>query len=107
MLQALIAITLIAGLYAVIRYAPKDTPKKPIEGKGEIEKFKRLSVAYLLILSAVSVLLAYYGQGQHTLSISFGLLAELFMLTPTGGRFFDYIERIFQFKIRKKEVTIP
>lgn len=88
----LIAATFITGLYVLIRYAPKDTPHKPITDPGEIKKFKALSIVYLFLLLAASSVLAAYKLNMYTLSLCFGMLLELFMVTPMGHKFFDRIK---------------
>jgi accessory gene regulator B len=55
----LILVTFILGLYVLIRYAPKDTPNKPITSPDEIRKFKRLSIMYLFVWGAVVSGLAF------------------------------------------------
>lgn len=100
-LTALITVTFFAGLYVLIRYAPKDTPNKPITDPKEIRKFKRLSIVYLFILTIVTIVLAVYGHRLLVLSLCFGVLLELFLISPTGHKFFD----IIKYKLDTKKKT--
>ncbi len=88
----LIIFTFIFGLYALIRYAPKDTPHKPITEPAEIRKFKILSLTYLFLLSAAGLVLVYYKLNMYALSLCFGAFLELYTLTPMGHKFFDFIK---------------
>ncbi len=97
-LAVLTAVTFIAGLYVLIRYAPKDTPNKPITDPKEIRKFKRLSIAYLFILTIGVAVLTVSGHKLFALSLCFGVLLELFAISPTGHKFFD----IIKYKLDKK-----
>lgn len=93
----LVAVTFVTGLYVLIRYAPKDTFNKPITKPDQIKKFKLLSVAYLALWLAASIILIIYGQKMYVLAISFGILLELFAITPLGHKFFD----IFKIRLAK------
>lgn len=86
-----ITITFASGLYALIRYAPRDTPNKPITDPDEIRKFKKLSLIYLFIWLAVIVILTFFQIKLMVISLGLGVLLELFMITPTGHNFFDLI----------------
>ncbi|OGO82410.1 MAG: accessory regulator AgrB [Clostridiales bacterium GWC2_40_7] len=90
-LGVLIAITLIYGLYSLIRYAPKDTPHKPITDTREIKKFKLLSIVCLIVLIISASILAYFNLNIFTLSICFGSILELFTVTSLGNNFFDMV----------------
>ncbi len=91
-LAVLIAVTFLSGLYVVIKYAPKDNPNKPITDPGEILKFKKLSVAYLLLWLAAAVILTLFKLNIFVVSSGFGVLLELFIVTPVGHRFFDRVK---------------
>mgnify|MGYP000933579250 FL=1 len=90
-IKILIAATFISGLYVLVRYAPKDTPNKPITGPQQIRKYKILSLIYLLVWLIVSIMLAIFELNMYVIALSFGILLELFAITPTGHRFFDKI----------------
>jgi accessory gene regulator B len=89
----LILVTFILGLYVLIRYAPKDTPNKPITSPDEIRKFKRLSIMYLFVWGAVVSGLAFLALYLYVLSLCFGILLELFAISPTGHKFFDAVKK--------------
>ncbi len=86
-----IFITFTLGLYALIRYAPRDNPNKPITDPDEIRKFKKLSLIYLFIWLVVIVILTLFQMNLIVISLGLGVLLELFMITPTGHNFFDLI----------------
>lgn len=104
-LMAIIGVTFLAGLYAVIRYVPRDTPNKPITDPQEIRKFKRLSTVYLFVWAAGAAALAGFGYNMVVLSLCFGVLLELFAVTPTGHRFFDRVK--YRLAHKKKNQRKP
>lgn len=91
-LAVLILITLIMGLYALIRYAPRDNPNKPITDPDKIRKLKKLSLIYLFVWLVVIVTLTMFEMNLIVISLGFGVLLELFIITPTGHKFFDLIK---------------
>ena len=91
-LAVIIAITIMYGLYVLIRYAPKDTPHKPITEPEEIRKFKALSIVCFSLLIISASLLAIFRINILTLSICFGSILELFSVSPLGNNFFDRIK---------------
>lgn len=91
-LAVLILITFITGLYALIRYAPRDNPNKPITDPDKIRKFKKISLIYLFVWLVVIVILTFLGMNLIAISLGFGVLLELFIITPTGHKFFDLIK---------------
>lgn len=88
---ALIGMALVSGLYVLIRYAPRDTPNRPITDPQEIKKFKTLSLIYLLVWVGIISTLTVFGFRMYALASAFGVLLELFGVTPMGHRFFDMI----------------
>lgn len=91
-LAMLIILTFFSGLYALIKYAPRDNPNKPITDPDEIRKFKKLSIIYLFVWLVVIVILALLQMNLIVISLGFGVLLELFMITPAGHKFFDLIK---------------
>lgn len=90
-IAVMIAGTSILGFYAIVKYAPKDTPNKPITAPEEIRKFKRLSLGYLIIWLIAAIVLMTLKLGMPVLAFCFGLLFEAFTLTPTGHYVFNFI----------------
>ena len=91
-LAILIAASFIFGLYTLIRYAPKDTPNKPITDPKEIRKLKTLSIICFFILIISATCLVYFKLNILALSVCFGCILELFTITPTGNKFFDLVK---------------
>lgn len=85
------AFCFLAGLFVVYRWVPRDTPNRPITEPEEIRKFRRLSFIYMLLWGALTLYLSLNGSNMAALSASFGLLLELFTVTPAGYRFFDWV----------------
>ncbi len=80
------------SLFMLIKYAPKDTPTKPITEPAAIRKYKRLSIAYLGILLILCCVLTLFNLKLYALSIGFGILLEIFTITPAGHSFFSTIK---------------
>lgn len=91
-LTILTAIAFILGIYVLIRYAPRDTPNKPITDPQEIRRFKVLSIVHIIIWLIITLALNILGLSMYVLSLCFGVLLELFAITPTGHGFFDRIK---------------
>lgn len=96
----LICITFITGLVMIIKYAPKDTPNKPIIGSKNIRKYKTFSLVYFLLLTIIASLSSYKGNNMVTLCICFAALIEVFTITPSGEKFFDIIKNSLKFNIK-------
>lgn len=88
----LITLTFTIGLYVLIRYAPRDTPNRLITDPQEIRKFKALSIAYICVWLVLVTVLTILGMKMYTILLCFGVLQELFAITPIGHKFFDRIK---------------
>ena len=80
------------SLYVLIKYAPKDTPTKPITDPVEIMRFKKLSILYLSIWMIVCSTLTIFNLNMYVIAMSFGVLLEVFSVTPMGHVFFNKIK---------------
>jgi len=98
-LLLLVVLTTVTGLYSVKKWAPVDTPNKPINRKEKREKFQKLSISYVFSWSAFMILFIYTRSDvQSTIPLALasigGFLAQVFSLWPIGcyliGKF-DYI----------------
>ncbi len=87
----LLAFSFAAAVIIIKKYAPGDTPNKPITEKSEIKKFKKLSLIHIFIWSVVMLVLIYFKQYCLVVASCFGILLELFTITPSGYSFFDKI----------------
>lgn len=86
-----IIMAFVTSLGVFIKWAPADTPNKPIDNPKEIRRLKRNSVVYAIIWLAVIAFLAVNHLVMYCLAMSFGLLLEAFTVAPAGYRFFDWI----------------
>ncbi len=96
----LIIITFLLGLYTLGKYAPKDTPNKPITNVKKIRKLKLMSLAYLLLWFIITVILIVYHFRLAAICLSFGVLLELFVISPIGHRFLDLFNYGFNNKLK-------
>jgi accessory gene regulator B len=94
------ALALLAGavflvaLPSVLKWAPADTPYKPITKPSQIKTLKVLSVV-VVILWALSELLLIAGRlSFYSLAGSLGILMAVFIISPAGYGFFNFAENI-------------
>lgn len=90
----IIILTFICNLVLVKKYAPQDTENKPITDKQEIVKYKRLSENYVFIVCILMFL--FNNSNLIVLSIVYGLMLELFTITPVGVKFFSYVDKVIE-----------
>lgn len=87
----------VLNLFTCLKYAPADSPQKPI---NEVPKKRLKRGALLLILITSSVLIA--GYFSHYIDISFllavsaGFFYQSITLTPAGYRFTAAMDRLMQ-----------
>ncbi|MFZ5988496.1 MAG: accessory gene regulator ArgB-like protein [Bacillota bacterium] len=87
-----ILLTFSFAFISILKWAPSDNPNRPITKEDEIKKFKRLSLLYIFIwLLAVSIAL-YLKLDMYVLAGCFGVILEVFSITPFGHRFFDFVK---------------
>ena len=87
----LVVLSFITALFVLIKWAPADTPNKPITDPKEIKKFKSLSIIYALVWLVLQSVFIYKGLKMFAIASCFGLLLELYTVTPNGHNFFDRI----------------
>lgn len=99
---ALVIATFIISIVSIIKWAPSDNPNRPITDKQEFLKFKRLSVLYIILWSGAALTALYFNYNMYALASCFGVLLEVFSITPLGYKFFDAIKNSFN---KKKEIA--
>ncbi len=87
-----IIVVTICGI-CLYKWAPSDNQNRPITEPSEIKKFKKLSIIYLVIWAAFACVLIVTNLYMILLSISFGIVLEVFSITPIGHRFFDGLKK--------------
>ena len=98
----LIAILLIYSLsfFFVNKYAPVDSPNKPIKSEKKIRRMRRGSFVILsvyLFLSALFYALGYQlaVYSSYGISLLFGVAWQVFTLTPYGSKFIGLLNRFY------------
>lgn len=90
----LIAVSFLTALFILYKWAPLGTPNKPITKPSEIKKFKIMSIVFVFVWLVLVLLLVYYrvySYDMFAIAACFGLLLEIFTVTPSGHRFFHRI----------------
>lgn len=80
--------TFLAGIYILVRWAPADTPNKPIKKPERIRKLKTISLAQLCVWWLATVILLNFRLNMLALAGCLGILNALFIVTPAGYKFF-------------------
>jgi len=88
-----VILTFIVSLICLLKWAPSDNPNRPITKQEEIDKFKRLSVLFIILWLLASLTAVYFKLNMYTLSGCFGVILEVFTVTPLGHKFFGSLER--------------
>lgn len=87
----LAAISFVIALTIIYKWAPAENPNRPITRPEEIRRFRRLSIGYTFALLAIIAGLIYYDLNIFALAACFGILFEVFTITPLGHKFFENI----------------
>lgn len=90
-LVGLTILTFAAALISSIKWAPADTPYKPITNPRKIKNLKVLSIIMVLIWVAAEILLILTRQNFYVLAGCSGVLMAAFIISPAGYGFFDFI----------------
>jgi accessory gene regulator B len=89
--KPLVFVSMFTAIFIVQIFAPKDNPNKPITEEWEINKFNKQSVILTFLLFATSMLLLKFNFHIYASAICFGVVLEIFSITPAGFRFFDWV----------------
>ncbi len=81
------------GLLTMIKWAPGDTPNKPITTVTQVKKLKLFSIVYMFLWAALVAVLIYFDLPMYALASTFGVLLECFTVTPLGYRLFEGLEK--------------
>jgi accessory gene regulator B len=106
-LSIIILFTLLFSLWSINKYAPADTPGKPITTKVKRQKLKRFSFLTLFIWFGICITW-YTGLTKYYIfaySSSLGVLWQSFSLTSWGYGLLHHMDRTVQ-RINKKEEII-
>ena len=87
----LIMTTFIVSLFVIIKWAPADTPNKPITNPEKIRKFKMQSIIIIVFWLIFMLFMSYYKQHILIIAACLGVLLESFTIAPAGYRFFNWI----------------
>lgn len=82
----------LTALPVVIKWAPADTPYKPITKPKQKKTLKTLSVVLVILWAAAQILLITNRLNFYSLAGSLGILMAVFIVSPAGYKFFDFVE---------------
>ncbi len=80
----------IVCLLLLIKYSPRDCINRPIDDDEAII-FKKKSIRDFIVLTLITIILAFLGQPILSISILAGIVIEILSLVPIGYRFFELI----------------
>lgn len=97
MMLVLIMFTALTGLFFVNRWAPADTPGKPIKRPEKRERFRKYALLYVVVWNvALTLFVLLRGAEASSLSLALasagGLLAQVVSLSPAGYRLIGRID---------------
>lgn len=90
--RVLVLLVFLVSLAIMVKWAPGDTPNKPITKMEEIKKFKALSILYVCVWAIVMAIFIVFDYKMLTISASLGVIIEAFMVTPFGYQLFEGLE---------------
>lgn len=91
MLAMLAAAVFLTALPVVWKWAPADTPFKPINKPGQIKVLKILSVTVVILWALIEAILIVNRLNFVSLAGSLGILTAAFVISPAGYGFFGFI----------------
>ncbi|NLL69925.1 MAG: accessory gene regulator B family protein [Epulopiscium sp.] len=95
----------IFALRNILRYAPADTPQKPIDNKHHRKKLRQQSLV-LICIWFIGVILSFVNDWKTTskvlLATTLAIAWQCFTLTPKGYQFYAQIDTFFE-KIKGKK----
>jgi accessory gene regulator B len=86
--------TFVGGLFIIIKWAPGDTPNKPIKDPKKIRNFKRKSIIMISLWLILMLIMKQYSNNVIIISACMGVLFESFTITPAGYSFFTWISGV-------------
>jgi accessory gene regulator B len=108
-IEYILVFLIISVGYSVVAsafWAPSDNPNRPITKIAEIRKFKILTFVHIFIVSSLIILIIFLKTNKYqmyAISAIFGLIIEIFTITPLGHAFFDKISG--NLKVKKRILT--
>ena len=97
-LTGISALTLLTGVYTILRWAPADTEKKRIKDETVRLRQRNKALFVLAVWSAVMIVLIKQELTADAFAAALGTLGSLFLITPWGYRAvkaLDNIPKIF------------
>jgi accessory gene regulator B len=92
----LVAFTTAWGFYVMHRWAPADTPAKPIVSPKKRTRYRRLSYIFIAVAAVVSLFILYGGGAPLDSALALasigGVCWQIYSITPTGYRFIAMVE---------------
>jgi accessory gene regulator B len=91
--------SVIVGTYIIYKWAPADTPAKPVVSAVKRALFRRLSYTFIIIWTIVMTGLIFWGRipaiAPFVVASIGGFLRQIFSITPAGYRFSAAMEIVF------------
>lgn len=94
-INVFVSIICITGTYILGRYAPKDTPNKPITDSIKKRKLKLSSFVILFLWILISYILSILEFRLAAICLSSGVLLELFVVSQIGHKIFGLLDNSY------------
>jgi len=94
-----VLLTFLAAFTGILKWAPSDSPNRPITNEKEIRRFRNLSIIYSIMwfiaIFSVSILTIIgkipNSSKIYIIAACFTFLLAIFAISPAGYRFFSFI----------------
>lgn len=80
--------------YIIIRYAPRDTPYKPITNQSQIKVLRIISIGISGILMIIQIIFITNESTYIAFAVCLGLLMGAFFVSNIGYKFFNFIDKV-------------
>ncbi|MDO7788852.1 accessory gene regulator ArgB-like protein [Desulforamulus aquiferis] len=89
----ILIIPIIISFVFILKYAPAESPGKPLTSKKYIKKMYRISIIISLIITALAMYLLPL-RGYISVALVTGLFWQSLTITPFGYKIISYLDRI-------------
>lgn len=86
---------LLFGLYMIYRFAPLDSPKRPIISTEFRRQLKVKSYIFFIIWMTIIYIFSYYGYSKGAVSVLLSLSFHFFLMTKLGYQSIAKVDSIF------------
>lgn len=95
MLIAWYSVLLVVGIYMIHKFAPLDSPQRPIISLEFRKQLKVKSYIFFGLAMTIIYIFSYYGYSKGAVSVLLALSLQFFLMTKLGYRLIAKVDSIF------------